>query len=186
MDGSIHQMLLYFVPCTTYVCMYVCMYTPFAVAFAFHRRTSTNGCIFLYQSLKKGKTDRQTDGTTERTERNGTKERNRKAQKTKTKSQKKKSVSISNHLLITMNNSNMDGWNRLIFIPISPLFPFFSHSHSHLSLSFPFFPLSHFFLILSFFLFLIFFFPFSHIFLRSMKRLFFIKINRVYNIILYK
>ena len=74
MDGSIHQMLLYFVPCTTYVCMYVCMYTPFAVGFAFHRRTSTNVCIFLYQSLKKGKTDRQTDGTTERTERNERKE----------------------------------------------------------------------------------------------------------------
>ena len=109
MDGRVNPPNVIILRALYNVCMYVCMYTPFAVAFAFHRRTSTNVCIFLYQSLKKGKTDRQTDGTNER---NGTKERNRKAQKTKTKSQKKKSVSISNHLLITMNNLNMDGWNR--------------------------------------------------------------------------
>ena len=87
-----------------------------------------------------------------------------------------------------MNNLNMDGWNRLIFIPISPLYSF--------PILFPFpFPFVPFFPLLSpfpfffdpFFLsFFLSFFPFSHIFLRSMKRLFFIKINRVYNIILYK
>ena len=121
MDGSIHQMLLYFVPCTTYVCMYVCIpRSPLPSLF-----TDAQAPTSVYSYTNHSKKEKQIDRQTERTnERNGTKERNRKEQKTKTKSQKKKSVSISNHLLITMNNLNMDGWNRLIFIPISPLYSF--------------------------------------------------------------
>ena len=75
MDGSIHQMLLYFVPCTTYVCMYV---YPVRRCLRFSQ-THKHQRLFIPIPITQKRKNRQADRRNDRT--NGTERNERKEQK---------------------------------------------------------------------------------------------------------